>query len=157
MRTTIWRWRHWFDRGAFFGAVMSGYNTLIAIIGIAPSTPSDLKWWLLTAGVALSFGTWWALADGNRRAEDDAALSEQRHAADLAASATVQTTLDAELPLIRSGIAALLAHIPPGSPDRNVLERAQRSIENIGVMRATLPMQTMRATAVVSGPELPNG
>jgi hypothetical protein len=78
-RTWLPRCRHWFGHGAFIGGLLTGYNVLIGIIQIAPITASDLKWLLFFIGVALSLATWYALALGNARADEDRTESATRH------------------------------------------------------------------------------
>lgn len=110
---------------------------LLAIIGIAPITEGNLKWGLLAIGGGLSLGTWYALANANRKADQDAVIAEERHSE------------------IRGLLETIHAGLPPGSAERGLVEKAQARLENFATLRATLPMPTLKMTATVTTPESP--
>lgn len=70
MANLVPKWRHWVDASAVAGLLSVAYWVLLGIIGIAPITQSDLKWWLLGIGGFLSLFTWYALAKANEKNEE---------------------------------------------------------------------------------------
>jgi hypothetical protein len=66
--------RYWFSGSAFIGLLLTAYNVVIGIIGIAPITETILKWSLFFIGAVLTLGVWYSLArdqaEMDRRFED---------------------------------------------------------------------------------------
>src|SRR5688572_16654713 len=93
-RDRIPAFRHWFANGAFFGAMATGWNVLVAIIGIAPITTTGVKWWLFAIGALLSLAMWYAMAASNASNEQGAKEAKDRHEREMGATEELRKTVE---------------------------------------------------------------
>jgi hypothetical protein len=92
--------RYWFSGSALLGLLLTVYNVLVGIIGIAPITESSLKWSLLLIGLGLALCIWYSLARDQQREETKDAALHQR--LDSLPSQVVEVTTDFKTRLDRA-------------------------------------------------------
>jgi hypothetical protein len=146
-------WRHWFSGNALIGGISTGYNVVLAIIGIAPITESALKWQLFAFGAVLSLAAWYSLARDNARSEEekkeskrwrdesDAANSELRRLMEENARTNEEhsksfAVVQIHLEKIRQDQAQIAAYVAQGFTYQS--PQIQQLVESSNVSRATI-------------------